>query len=85
MLSKTAGPAGHFSARLETDMPAGGFRETYYRAVMRRTDGTYSVTPLPDQDSSLLRPLQAANCLIRRQPNAPAANVGEDVECVGLT
>ena len=85
LLSKTAGPAGHFSARLETDMPAGGFRETYYRAVMRRTDGTYSVTPLPDQDSSLLRPLQAANCLIRRQPNAPAANVGEDVECVGLT
>nr|WP_321362457.1 gephyrin-like molybdotransferase Glp [uncultured Hyphomonas sp.] len=85
LLSKTAGQTGYFSARLETDMPAGGFRETYYRAVMRRIDGAHSVSPLPDQDSSLLRPLQAANCLIRRRPNAPAANVGEDVKCVDLT
>ncbi len=85
LLSKTAGPTGNFSARLETDMPAGGFRETYYRAVARRSDAAHSVSPLPDQDSSLLRPLQTANCLIRRLPNTPAASVGEEVECLDLT
>ena len=84
LMTKTAGPTARFSAKLEMDMAPGGFRETYYRAVSRPGDGGRTVTPLADQDSSLLRPLQMADCLIRRMPNAPAARAGDTVECVSL-
>ena len=33
-------------------------------------------TPLPDQDSSLMAPLAKADCLLIREPNAPAAAAG---------
>ena len=84
LMVKTAGPATVFEAELETGMPKAGFRETYLRAVSRPQDGRMMVAPLADQDSSLLRPLQTANCLIRRMPNAPACEAGEPVECVKL-
>ena len=31
-------------------------------------------TPLPAQDSSLMAPLAKADCLLIREPNAPAAS-----------
>ncbi|WP_321489260.1 gephyrin-like molybdotransferase Glp [uncultured Hyphomonas sp.] len=84
LLGKTSGPTARFTAKLETGMAPGGFRETYYRAVSRPGAAGRTVAPLADQDSSLLRPLQMANCLIRRMPNTPAASAGEEVECVSL-
>lgn len=84
LLAKTAGPSSHFTAKLEVEMGPGGFRETYYRAVARPVDGSLTVTPLSDQDSSLLRPLQMANCLIRRMPKAPAVRAGDEVDCISL-
>lgn len=84
LLGRTSGPTARFTATLETGMAPGGFRETYYRAVFRPGAAGRTVAPLADQDSSLLRPLQMANCLIRRMPNAPAASAGDEVECVSF-
>ena len=84
LMMSTAGPANVFKAALETSLSKAGFRETYLRAVSRQQDGQTIVAPLADQDSSLLRPLQTANCLIRRMPNAPACAAGDTVECVKL-
>jgi molybdopterin molybdotransferase len=36
------------------------------------------VTPLPAQDSSLMAPLAKADCLLIREPHAPAALAGSD-------
>jgi molybdopterin molybdotransferase len=43
------------------------------------------VTPFANQDSSLVTIMAAANALIRRQPNAPAAGVGSVVDILGPT
>ena len=84
LMSATATTSARFHAQLETAMPKAGFRETYLRAVSHTQDGKTIVAPLADQDSSLLRPLQTANCLIRRLANAPASEAGETVECLSL-
>jgi len=84
LLVRTTGSTDRFTAKLEAGMAPGGSRETYYRAVARPGEGGLTAAPLPDQDSSLLRPLQTANCLICRLPDAPAAGPGDEVECVSL-
>jgi molybdopterin molybdotransferase len=40
------------------------------------SDGTRVATPFPAQDSSLLVPLARADCLLLREPHAPAAEAG---------
>ena len=58
-----------------------GPRETYMRAKAEiGYDATLQVTPLSNQDSSLLTPLSNANCFIRRAPNQEATERGELVE-----
>ena len=44
---------------------------------LRDQDGAWRVTPVPDQDSSLVRMLANAGALIIRPPHAPAAGAGE--------
>jgi molybdopterin molybdotransferase len=52
-------------------------RQDYLRATLaRRPDGTLVATPFPEQDSSMLVPLAAADCLVIRPPHAPAAATG---------
>ena len=43
-------------------------------------DPTYgfAISIAPNQDSSLLRPFLTANCLVRREPHAPAIGEGEN-------
>ena len=48
------------------------------RAAIDET-GLLTVTPAPNQDSSLIRPLAASNALIQRDPDTPAAEVGTPV------
>jgi molybdopterin molybdotransferase len=67
-------------ARLTTEIGANGGRETYLRGEVRNGEAT----PASNQDSSLLLPFAAANALIRRVANAPAAEAGEDIEFVWL-
>ena len=49
-----------------------------------RANGTWVATPFPTQDSSMLTPLAAANCLVIRPPFAPAAEAGTACSIVKL-
>lgn len=73
-----------FLAKLAAPVDAEGNRETYLRAIYEAGVDGLSVRPLPDQDSSLLRPLHTANCLMRRAPRSPAGEIGEIVSCLPL-
>lgn len=68
------------TARLAAPLAANGPREHWMRA--RTTDD--GVAPFPDQDSSLVTVFAAADCLLRRQPGAAAAEPGEAVDVLPL-
>jgi molybdopterin molybdotransferase len=61
---------------LGRDLPANDEREEYMRATLARRDGAWVATPFPQQDSSMLVPLAAADCLVVREPFAPDAKAG---------
>ncbi|MGB6817793.1 MAG: molybdopterin molybdenumtransferase MoeA, partial [Pseudolabrys sp.] len=69
-------------ARLGSGLPANDERADYLRATIHEDPGGPVATPLPVQDSSLMAPLAKADCLLIREPNAPAAAAGSD--CVIL-
>ena len=69
---------------LGRDLPANDEREEYMRATLERGGGTWVATPFPQQDSSMLVPLAAADCLVIRPPFAPAAVAGTPCEFVKL-
>jgi molybdopterin molybdotransferase len=69
---------------LGRDLPANDEREEYMRATLTRRDGTWVATPFPQQDSSMLVPLAAADCLLIRPAFAPAAPAGTPCEFVKL-
>ena len=72
-------------ARLACALPANGPRAHYMRANwLRDVDGSRRVKPLPNQDSSLLTPLAAADCLIGRAIAAPALEAGAEVPVLTL-
>ena len=68
------------SATLGERLPANGSRADYIRAYM--ADGV--VAPVGLQDSSMLRALSHANCLIVRDVGAPAVSEGEMVEVIRI-
>jgi molybdopterin molybdotransferase len=73
------------SARLAAPMPKNGFREHYARATLEvDANGEALVRPVPNQDSSLLVPLAAADALIVQPPHAPAWPAGTMVELLLL-
>ena len=61
---------------LGRDLPANDEREEYMRATLARREGGWVATPFPQQDSSMLVPLAAADCLVVRESFAPAAKAG---------
>lgn len=63
-------------ARLGRDLPANDERSDYMRATLTPGPDGPVATPLPSQDSSLMAPLARADCLVIREPNAPAAPAG---------
>ena len=64
-------------ALLGRDLPANDERVDYLRATLSDgPDGVPVATPLPAQDSSLMAPLAKADCLLIREPHAPAASSG---------
>jgi len=74
------------TAILDAPIPANGPREHYMRARSAAgPDGRRRITPFPDQDSSLVTVMAAADILIRRLPHAPAAQAGEGVEVLEPT
>jgi molybdopterin molybdotransferase len=64
-------------AVLGRDLPENDERADYLRATLA-TDarGTLIATPLPVQDSSMMAPLARADCLLIREPHAPATGAG---------
>jgi molybdopterin molybdotransferase len=71
-------------AVLAVDVPANDARQDYLRATLSRGDGLPLVTPLPMQDSSALAALAAADCLLIRTPEAPAAKAGDPCRVIRL-
>lgn len=64
-------------AFLGCDLPANDERADYLRAsLVAGPDGLPVATPCPIQDSSMLHPLAMADCLLLREPHAPAAKAG---------
>jgi molybdopterin molybdotransferase len=61
-------------------IPANGERTDYIRAELR--DGAAFASTI--QDSSMLRTLARAGCLIVREPHAPGAKAGDSVEILDL-
>ena len=75
--------AGAATARLGAPLPANDRRQDYLRArLARAADGIEVAHPFEVQDSSMMRLLAAADCLILRPPHAPAAAAGESVPIV---
>jgi molybdopterin molybdotransferase len=64
-------------AQLGCDLPENDERADYLRATLATgPDGLPVATPCPLQDSSMLAPLAKADCLLIREPHAPAAKAG---------
>jgi len=73
------------SATLGGPLKANDERQDYIRARMATRRGELpAAIPLPVQDSSMLSVLATADCLIVRQPHAPAANAGEPCRVIRL-
>jgi molybdopterin molybdotransferase len=65
------------AAGLGCDLPENDERTDYLRAsLVAGPDGSLIATPFPVQDSSMLVPLAQADCLLIREPHAPAAKAG---------
>lgn len=72
-------------ATLTAPLSANGNRAHFMRGQRSvNGDGDQMVAPAAHQDSSLLSPFVTANVLIYRAVGAPAAEVGERVECLGM-
>jgi len=72
------------TARLEQPLGANGPREHWMRAKLGYADGTITVRPYRDQDSSLVSVFAASDALLKREPGAPAAAAGDVVEVFPL-
>jgi len=74
------------SAVLGRDLPENDERADYLRATLTSgEDGAMIVTPLPTQDSSMIAALAKADCLLVREPFAPAAKAGTSCAILKLT
>lgn len=74
-----------FQAELGIDVSENDRRQDYLRASMEiGPQGQRIVTPFPKQDSSMLRLLQQADCLVIREPHAPALPKGARVSCLEI-
>ena len=72
-------------ARLGAAVKANNFREDFLRATLTvNAEGETVATAFPVQDSSMLGLLSRADGLIRRPPDAPAAQAGDWVPVIPL-
>jgi molybdopterin molybdotransferase len=64
------------SAVLGSELPANDERADYVRATLRAGAEGPIATAFPVQDSSMMLPLAKADCLVIREPYAPATAAG---------
>lgn len=73
------------AARLGTGLRANDWRQDFIRATLAtNADGVPVATPLDQQDSSLLRVVAEADCLILRRPESPEAKPGDPCRILRL-
>jgi len=85
LLGLTDGGDTPQKAQLSAEIEANGPRQHYMRATcVLGENGAMQVTPVKDQDSSLISLLARADCLIVRPPNAPAEKTGAAVDVLPL-
>jgi molybdopterin molybdotransferase len=84
MLGRREDEQRTLTATLATPLAANGPRQHYVRARLRVGAGRPTVTALADQDSSLMAPLAAADCLIVRPAEAPPLAAGGEVDVLLL-
>jgi molybdopterin molybdotransferase len=71
------------TARLGIALKQNDRRQDYLRARLQRApDGALAVVPFEVQDSSMMRPLAASDCLVMRPPHAPALPAGSEVPII---
>ncbi len=81
-----AGEERRHVALLGQDMPANDTRQDYVRAgLTTNAQGQLVATPFSPQDSSMLSLIARADCLIVRQPHAPAAKAGDTIDIIPLS
>lgn len=83
LLGRTADPQ-MIRAELTTPIAANGPRKHYMRALLDSSQPVAQVKPLPNQDSSLVSALAAANSLIVVPPHAPRLEPGALVDVMLL-
>jgi molybdopterin molybdotransferase len=72
-------------AALGVDLAANDLRQDYLRASLARgADGAWIASPFAVQDSSLVKLLARAQCLVIRAPHAPAAKQGAECRMLRL-
>jgi molybdopterin molybdotransferase len=71
-------------ALLATELRENDERMDYVRATLETRDACTFAVPFPIQDSSMLVPLAKADCLLVREPFAPAAPVGSPCSIIKL-
>src|SRR5260370_638186 len=71
------------TARLGIALKQNDRRQDYLRArLVRAADGALEAVPFEVQDSSMMRPLAASDCLVIRPPHAPALTAGSEVPII---
>ena len=87
MLGDTQADADNLeTAVLGAALRANDARQDYLRASLEPAEGTLPVArPFDAQDSSLLRVFAQSQCLIVREPDAPAAKAGDLCKVIKLT
>ncbi|MGB6538120.1 MAG: gephyrin-like molybdotransferase Glp [Xanthobacteraceae bacterium] len=73
------------TATLGCDLRENDERADYLRASLREDAQGPVATPFPIQDSSMMVPLAQADCLVIREPHAPAAKAADRCAIVRLT
>ena len=85
MLGTGDGSMATETVRLGKELPKNGKRQDFMRAKLSQDkDGQICATPLPVQDSSMMKIFAEANCLLIRSPYAPPARAGEPVSILRL-
>ena len=72
------------TGRLDAPLKPNGERDHFMRARVERDGGGWRVTPLGQQDSSLLVPLAAANALALHPAHAPGRPAGAEIRFLPL-
>jgi molybdopterin molybdotransferase len=71
------------TARLGVALKQNDRRQDYLRArLVRAADGVVEAVPFEVQDSSMMRPLAASDCLVIRPPHAPPLPAGAEVPVI---